>query len=168
MGRILAPIFVSLLVSGCGGTPASRADAQNVAKVLSGDDKLAAADNRQCRLFTRAEIAKYVGEPVSAGRNAAGGLGCQWLTAATHSDGGHGDVIVTIVPAQYHERPTLAQGFKEVPEVGTKGFVAPDMGGWVAGAIVGNEAIKVSVAGATAGETSAIALLKETIKRHAS
>jgi hypothetical protein len=91
------------------------------------------------------------------------GLGCQWL--ATH---GSGNVIVALVPTQYYERPTLADGFKEVPDVGTKGFVAQDLGGWVAGAIVGKDAIRVAVVGATAGEASAMALLKETVRRHAS
>jgi hypothetical protein len=75
--------------------------------------------------------------------------------------------MVIVVPAQYHERPSLAKGFKEMPDIGTKGFVAPDMGGWVAGAIVGNEAVKVVVAGPKATETNAVSLLKEAIKRHA-
>jgi hypothetical protein len=91
------------------------------------------------------------------------GMGCQWVAAH-----GSGDVIVAVVPAEYHERPTLAKGFKEVPDVGAKGFVAPDLGGWIAGAIVGKDAIRVSVSGAAADEAGAVALLKETIKRRAS
>jgi hypothetical protein len=164
MIRILVSVLAgSVLFNACGGG-AAQTDAQRAASALTGDDKQAAANNPQCKLFTRAEVAKYVGEPVSAGRNATGGMGCQWVAA---SGGSSGDVMVIVVPAQYHERPSLAKGFKEMPDIGTKGFVAPDMGGWVAGAIVGNEAVKVVVAGPKATETNAVSLLKEAIKRHA-
>jgi hypothetical protein len=167
MKPILAFVLLGALLFGACGSGASSAqtDAQKVAAALTGDDKQAAADNPQCRLFTSAEVAKYIGEPVSAGRNAMGG--CQWVTTKTRSDGSRGDVMVIVVPARYHERPKLAKGFKEVPDVGEKGFVAQDMGGWVAGAIAGKDAVKVSLDGASAGEASAIALLKETIARRA-
>lgn len=159
-------LATSLLLGACGGGASSaQTDAQKVAAALTGDDKQAAADNPQCRLFTAAELATYIGEPVSAGRNAMGG--CQWLTTRTRSDGSQGDVMVIVVPARYHERPKLANGFRDVPDVGEKGFVAQDMGGWIAGAIVGKDAVRVVLDGQTASEANAIALLKETIKRRA-
>ncbi len=159
-------LAISSLLSACGGGSSSaQADARKAAAALTGDDRQAAADNPQCKLFTPAELAKYVGEPLTAGSNAAGG--CQWVTAHTRSDGSQGDVMVVVVPARFHERPTLAPGFKEVPGVGEKGFVAEDLGGWVAGAIVGKDAVRVVIAGATAGEPNAIALLRETIARRA-
>jgi hypothetical protein len=167
MKPILASIIVSAIFLGaCGGASSAQSDAQKVASALTGDDKQAPADNPQCKLFTSAEIAKYVGEPVSAGRNAMGG--CQWVTTKTRADGSQGDVMVVVVPARYHERPTLAKSFKEVPDVGAKGFVAQDMGGWVAGAIAGKDAVRVSIDGAAASEANAIALLKESIRRHTS
>ena len=152
------------LSSQCVRGPSPASDAQKTAAALTGDDKLAAADNPQCKLFTPAEIAKYIGERVSAGRSAMGG--CQWLTTTTRADGSKGDVMVVVVPARYHERPTLAKSFKEVPDVGARGFVAQDMGGWVAGAIAGTDAVRVTIDGAAASETNAIALLKESIRRH--
>ena len=159
-------LATSLLLSACGGGASSaQVDARKAAAALTGDDKQAAADNPQCKLFTPAELAKYIGEPVSAGRNAMGG--CQWVTTKTRSDGSQGDVMVIVVPASYHERPTLAKAFKEVPDVGEKGFVAQDMGGWVAGAIAGKDAVRVSLDGLTASDANAIALLKETIARRA-
>ena len=91
--------------------------------------------------------------------------GCQWVTTKTRSDGSQGDVMVIVVPARYHERPTLAKGFRNVPDVGEQGFVAQDMGGWVAGAISGKDAVKVALDGQTATDANAIALLKETIAR---
>jgi hypothetical protein len=75
MIRILVSVLVgSVLFNACGGG-AAQTDAQRVASALTGDDKQAAANNPQCKLFTRAEVAQYVGEPVSAGRNATGGMG---------------------------------------------------------------------------------------------
>jgi hypothetical protein len=167
MKPALASLLVtSLVLSACGGSSSSaQSDARKAAAALTGDDKQAAADNPQCRLFKPAEVAKYIGEPVSAGRNAMGG--CQWVTTKTRSDGSQGDVMVIVVPARYHERPRLAKDFRDVPDVGEKGFVAQDMGGWIAGAIVGQDAVRVSVEGATASEPNAIGLLKETIARRA-
>lgn len=159
-------LATSLLLGACGGgAPPAQTDAQKVAAGLTGDDKQAAADNPQCRLFTPVELATYIGEPVAAGRNAMGG--CQWVATRTRSDGSQGSVMVVVVPARYHERPTLAKGFRDVPDVGEKGFVAQDLGGWVAGAIVGKDAVRVALDGQTASEANAIALLKEAIKRRA-
>jgi hypothetical protein len=162
MRRFVPIVFVALLASSCNRTSAAQTDAQKAASALSGDDKLAAANNPQCKMFKPAEVAKYIGQAVSDGRLASMGLGCQWLGTQ-----GSGRVIVTVVPERYFERPSLAKGFREVPDAGTKGFVAEDLGGWVAGAIVGENGIRVAVAGAAAGEASALALLKETIKRRA-
>jgi hypothetical protein len=134
-------------------------EARKTAAILSGDDKMAAANNPQCKMYSVAEAARYIGEPVEPGHNSAMGLGCQWL-----AKDGSGDMIVAIVPASYHEPPSHAKGYKTIP-VGIKGFVAPQLDGWVAGAILGKDAIRVSVAGQGASETTAVELLKETIKR---
>lgn len=161
--RLLASmLFVSCLLNACSGSqPAGQTDAQKLAATLSGDDQAAAANNPLCKLFTRAEIAKYLGETVSAGRNAGMGTGCQWP-----ADDDSGDVIVQIVPSRYHSRPSAMPGFKELA-VGTRGFVSPEGDGWTAGAIVGTDAIVVSVEGAAASEANTVALLKDTIERHA-
>jgi hypothetical protein len=150
--------------TGCGGprTDAPATDAPKTASVPSADPSGAQADNPQCKLFTAGDIAKYIGEPVSPGQNAALGTGCQWLAAD-----GTGDVIVAVVPSSYHEPPSAAPGYRVLPEVGTKGFVAPQLDGWVAGAIVGEDAIRVSAAGATASEATTVSLLQDTIKRRA-
>jgi hypothetical protein len=152
-------VAIALLVSAC-GEPGGRTEARQTAGALKGGDA-AVATSPQCKLFTPAEVSKFIGEPVAAGVDAA--LGCQWV--ATDDSG---DVIVAVVPAQYHEPPKGSTGFKQVNDVGSGGFVAPYMDGWIAGAIVGKEALRVSVAGATADEASAVSLLKEAIRRHAS
>jgi hypothetical protein len=152
-------VTLLLTLTACGGGNVPQ-DAQKTADVLSGDAKGAAADNPMCKLFTPAELEAYAGEPLNAGANAGMGTGCQW----TAKDG-EGDVMVVAVPSNYAEVPSLAEGFRDLPELGEKGFTAPEMGGWVAGAIVGKEFVKVSVAGAKASADNAIALFRETVKR---
>ena len=75
-------------------------------------------------------------------------------------------MIVAVIPADYHVPPKAAKGYKSLPDVGIKGFVAPELGGWVAGSIVGKQAIRVSLAGKGASEATTVDLLKETMKRH--
>lgn len=147
-----------LILTSCGGNVPQ--DAQKTADVLSGDAKGAAADNPVCKLFTPAELEAYAGEPLNAGANAGMGNGCQWA-----AKDGEGDVMIVAVPSNYAEVPSLAEGFRDLPELGEKGFTAPEMGGWVAGAILGKEFVKVSVAGAQASADNAIALFRETAKR---
>lgn len=154
------PLFALLVLSACAG-PASgeqQSDPKKIAELLSGD---AASSNPLCTLFTRAEVAKYIGQPVDAGTNAALGTGCQWV--ATDAD--TGDVIVS-VSSERHERPDLAPGYKALGDVGKDGFVAPQLDGWVAGTIVGDKSFWVSVAGSAANEATAVAVLKETMKRY--
>jgi hypothetical protein len=148
-----------LTLAACGGSNVPQ-DAQKTADALTGDAKGAAADNPNCKLFTPAELETWIGEPVKAGANAGMGNGCQWAAAD-----GEGDVMVVAVPSNYAEVPKLADGFRDMPELGEKGYVAPELGGWVAGAILGKEFVKVSVAGVKASADNAIALFKETAKR---
>ena len=158
----LVVAIAGTLGSAC-GRPQTEAPATapaTTAAVPAPDASVAQADNPQCKLFTAAEIAKYIGEPVSPGQSAALGSGCQWLAAD-----GTGDVIVAVVPSSYHEPPTGAAGYRTLQDVGARGFVSPQLDGWVAGAIVGEDAIRVSAAGATASEGGTVQLLKDTIKR---
>lgn len=147
-----------LTMTACGSNVPQ--EAQKTADVLTGDAQGSATDNPNCKLFTPAELETYIGEPLNAGINSGMGMGCQW----TAKDG-EGDVMVIAVPANYAEVPSLAGGFRELPELGEKGFVVPELGGWVAAAIRGKDFVKVSVAGAKASADNAIALFKETIKR---
>jgi maltose-binding protein MalE len=138
----------------------SAQDPKKTAAQLTGDAKGSAANNPVCKLFTAAEASKYVGKTVGDGKNAAMGSGCQWATKDYE-----GDMMVQIVPASYHEQPKLAKGFQAMPELGTKGFAVPEMGGWKAAVIRGKESIIVTVAGPAASQKTAVALLKETLSR---
>ena len=142
------------------GKPGVPAEAEKTRAALTGDDKQTVAQNAECQAFKPAEIAGYIGEPVNAPVNAASGLGCQW----TAKDGS-GDVIVTVVPANYHEKPSQQAGYKTLPAPGTEAFVAPYFDGWLAGAITGKSAVRVSTAGAKASEATTIGLLTDAAKR---
>ncbi|MFL6846650.1 MAG: lipoprotein [Allosphingosinicella sp.] len=160
MNRFVTISLLALVsLAGCGrsGPPE---DARKAADIVSGDSKGSASDNPVCRLFSEAEASAFIGEAVEAGGNAAMGQGCQWA-----AKDGDGEVTVAIVPADYEERASSAQGFREVPAAGKDGFVVPDMGGWVAGAVAGKSFYRVTVAGSKASDSSALALLGETIKR---
>jgi hypothetical protein len=160
MNRIATIIVLALVpLAGCGQAGAPE-NAQERADALTGDATGSAADNPMCKLFTQEEAAAYLGKPVNPGRNAGMGTGCQWAARS-----GEGDVMVVTVPADYAERPTMAEGFRDAPEAGKDGFVVPEMGGWAAGAVVGDEFVKVSIAGGEASDAAALTLLKEAIAR---
>ena len=162
MIRLVLAASILLLATACGKSDDGTVpkNAQETADVLTGDAKGSAADNPVCKLFTNEEAGAYIGEPVTDGQNAGAGTGCQW-PAKDDS----GDAMVVVVPADFAEVPSLADGYKEVPGVGEKGFVVPELGGFAAGAVVGKEFVKASVAGSGASADQAVALLKETIKR---
>ena len=148
-----------LVIGGCNKQPAG-ADAQKTADVLSGDAKGSAATNPVCKLFTVDEIAVYEGVPVAAGQNAAMGSGCQWMDTD-----GEGYALLQVVPEDYYEASSSsASGYKELPDVGKKGFVVPEEGGWGGGAIKGGKGIMFSTRG-TSTEAQAVSFLKEAMKR---
>ena len=147
-----------LLLAACDASP--KADAAKLAGQLSGDAKGEAADNPQCALYSKAEIAALAGEPVEAGHNAASGLGCQWVA----SDGS-GSTIVTVTTPDNHVVTSGAEGFRELPGVGKDGFVAGKPGGWTAGAVTGAKAVFVSIDSDKTSEASVIALLRQTLAK---
>lgn len=138
---------------------AQQMDPHKLKDQLTGDAKGSAASNPQCKLFTQAEIAVYVGAPVGPGENAAGGAGCNW-----HDTDYEASATVTVVPPNYFPEPKLVKGFKRLPDVGNMGWVAPD-DGWSAGALVQDVAIVVGISGKTSTEASVVKLLQEVIKR---
>ena len=158
MYRTFALVFVVTVLWACGKAPNS--DAQRGADQLTGANAVPADTNPVCKLFGPDELEPYAGEPLQEGKTAAMGSGCQWL--AKDDDG---DVLIQIVPKDYHRDPSLADGYRELPDIGVKGNVTPDMGGWIAAAIVGEESVIASVAGQGANADQAVALLRETIKR---
>lgn len=126
---------------------------------ITGNAKAPPSANPQCMLFTPTEIAAYAGAEVGTGENSAGGLGCNW-----HNKTYSASVTVSVVPPNYFPEPSALKGFKRLPGIGSKAWVAPDSG-WSAGAVVQDKAVVVVVSGAKSTEAAAVALLQEALKR---
>lgn len=151
--------FLALL---CAATSSvSQTDPNKLKDQLTGDAKSTAAANPQCKLFTQAEVTAYVGMPVGPGQNNSGGAGCRWSYKEYEAW-----ATVSVVTPNYFPEPTEVKGFKRLPAVGKKAWVAPDSG-WSAGALVGDAAVVVVVYGKKATEAAAVSMLQEAIKRRA-
>lgn len=159
MRNIGAAAGVALAVLIAVSAQAQQTDPHTLKDQLTGDAKGLAANNPQCKLFTPAEITGYAGKPVGSGDNAAGGAGCIWYDVDDEVS-----VTVTVVPPNYFPEPMLVKGFKRLPDIGKKGWVAPDSD-WSAGALVQDVAIVVAISGKAASEAATVRLLQETIKR---
>lgn len=150
---IIAATLLTVSVS------AQQPDPKKLKDQLTGDAKATASANPQCKLFTQAEISALAGAPLGPGENAGGGTGCSWTDKDYESS-----AMVQVVPARYFPEPRLVKGFRSLPGIGTKAWVAPDSD-WSAGALVQTEAVVVVLRGKKATEASAVALLREVIKR---
>ena len=155
-------VGVCVLVAACGKpSPQVPSEAEKTAAALSGDHKGKAADNPHCQMFTPQEVATFSGKSMEDGQNAAMGSGCQWLATD-----GKGSAMVQVIPATYHSPASAAPGFKELRDIGERGFLVPETNGWAAGAIQGEASVNVSTPpGAT--EASTVAFLREAMKRSA-
>ena len=150
-------VFLALLCAAA--TSVSQTDPNKLKDQFTGDAKSTAAANPQCKLFTQAEVAAYVGMPVGPGQNNSGGAGCRWSYKEYEAW-----ATVSVVTPNYFPEPTEVKGFKRLPAVGKKAWVAPDSG-WSAGALVGDAAVVVVVYGKKATEAAAVSMLQEAIKR---
>lgn len=161
---LTAVALLSLAACGSGG---AAQNAQDTAKVLTGDVQGKSADNPVCALYSPADLQPYLGKTPSKGENAAVGTGCQW-SATEDSDSEPSFVQIQVVPAAEGKGegavPSGAPGYREVPELGRTGYVVNDVG-WEAGAFVGNEWIGVTISGPAASDSKAIALFKDVVAR---
>lgn len=157
MNRTTA-LMLCITIASCsrpGGEAAATADALKASTSATG----AASTDPVCKLYSSDDAAHYIGKPANDGALAMGG--CQW----TAKDG-QGDMMIAVVPADYHEKPKGSKGYRPLDDVGRDGFVSTFLDGWLAGTIVGDKAIRASVSGSGVSDATAIALLKETIKRN--
>lgn len=160
MRKLLLPVSTALLLAASNGGCAAQA-----------------ANNPQCKLFTQNEASAYVGAPVGAPENdlMPGSSGCSW------SDERAGyKMKVNMLPAGNALQLSKWgfegwEGFRAVPDIGARAYVArtptidvmgKKIGGeWQAGAIVGKDYVVVGLRGPKGNADAAVALLKETIKR---
>ncbi len=168
LGIGFLPVAMLMLLASCGSGDKA-ADAQNAADVLTGDAQGAASDNPVCKLYSPGELTNYLGQTPRAGENAGVGSGCQW-SATDDADTEPAFVQIQIVPAAegkgHGAVPSGVKGYREAPELGKTGYVAPDVG-WEAGAFSGDQWIGVTISGAGASEAKVIALFKDVLKRRA-
>ena len=162
VNRIVLIVMCLVWATSSIGNAQSKGDAEKLAAGLKGDNAGQAGDNRQCKMFTKTEAGHYIGEAITHVENAAMGTGCQWTSASDN-----GSMLVQVVPARYHERPSAAPGYRKLPEVGTQAFVVPQSGGWQAGSLQGAHSIQVKASGKGATEAKTVELLKESMKRDA-
>ncbi|MEO7063674.1 MAG: hypothetical protein ABI082_07895 [Dokdonella sp.] len=137
----------------------SQTDPNSLKDQLTGDAKGSAAGNALCAMFSQAEVAAYVGMAVGPGQNNGGGAGCRW---AYNDD--EAWATVSTVPADYFPEPSGVAGFKLLPAIGDRAWVAPDSG-WSAGSLEGNVGTVVVIYGKNATEVAAVSMLQEAIKR---
>ena len=78
---------------------------------------------------------------------------------------GDGEVVVAIIGVGNHEPPTGSEAYHKLSSPGRDGYAVPQLDGWVAGAILGDRAIRVTVAGKAASEAGAIKLLTDAASR---
>jgi hypothetical protein len=152
-------LIAALALAACGKAVAPE-DGKRTTGFLHGDADERPDDNPMCRLFSAREAGAYAGETLKSGENAGMGSGCRWPAIE-----GKGNVMVVAIPSDYAERPSTAPGYTTVSGIGEDAFIVPERGGFAAGATVGLDFIKVSVAGKEASAGKALTLLRETIKR---
>ncbi len=158
MNRMTA-MLLCCAVAAC-SKPSS--DASNVASALRSTTSSTGVSSTDpvCRLYSSSDASRYLGKAAKDGEVSMGG--CQW-----DAEQGTGVMNVQVMSARYHEKPSESPGYRALPDMAGDAFVATFMDGWTAGAIDGKDAIRASLTGDKATEASTIALLKETIKRHA-
>jgi hypothetical protein len=153
---VLLTVFMAAL-SACGdASTEKKSEAPEAATPIS-IAASNAATNPVCKIFAPDELKPYLGAAVLPPENATGG--CQWA-----EKDGDGDVTISVVDARYHVE-IKSDTYQPVSDVGTKGYSTQAMGGWQAGAIIGEQTVNVMIAGPAASREQAIALLKETVKR---
>lgn len=119
----------------------------------------AGSSSALCSLFDTQEIQTLLGTPVAAA-TAAGGA-CQW--DGTTDDAAYGQIHVVAV--RYWTPPSSAEGYEKLSGIGKEAFVAPEMGGWQAGALTDTAAVMVSVKSGSANRDTAVRLLRDLLGR---
>lgn len=116
-----------------------------------------------CTMFTPAEMGAYLGASVGPGKGqTVGRVGtCQWVDKDYEVQ-----AILTVLGPDKYEEPSLGKGFKRLPGLGKKAWVAPDAG-WRAGVLLDDAAILVNLDSKKLSEATVVAFLQEAVKRRA-
>lgn len=112
-----------------------------------------------CTLFSATEIGAFLGGAVAEGQQQD--EACMWGAAAAD-----GFVRVQIAPAARHAPPDSQAGFETVASIGGGAYVVPIPDGYAGGAIDGDDAVMISVAGVLNGRDIAVELLRQSVERN--
>ena len=113
-----------------------------------------------CKLLSKAEVERFVGEPVQDGTSPAGLTGCAWHTV---SNAGNGLLITRSAQGGWYP-PTFSKSYKKVSGIGQQAFTNVNELGYEASArdAKGTTYVLFSGKGSTA---AALSVLRLIIKR---
>jgi len=153
--RIAGCLLLVCIAADCSGdTKAAEETASAAASVGSSSDL--------CSLFNTQEIRTLLGTPVAVSTvSPPSASACQW--DGTTDDGAYAQVQV--VGVRYWTPPKSAEGYEKLSGLGKEAFVAPEMGGWQAGALTDTAAALVAVKSGSATRETAVRFLRDMLGR---
>ncbi|MFN2460858.1 MAG: hypothetical protein ABR591_09260 [Candidatus Velthaea sp.] len=113
---------IALLLAS-GGVAAADDQGAAMKKILEGQQH---ASGPACKMFSKNEVAEFLGKPVKDGHLAGMGSGCQW-EAMDPSHGARGFIVNRRPKSDYNEI-SGAPKFHTVKGIGTKAYIADDGG----------------------------------------
>jgi hypothetical protein len=153
----LAGLVISVIaVSAAAGADAV-SDQQKAYKALRIDPSKAKPGPGLCKLLSKAEVERFLGEPVHDGTSPAVLTGCAWHTV---SNVGHGLLITRSANGGWYP-PTFSKSYKNVTGVGRQAFTNVNELGYEASArdAKGTTYVLFSGTGSTAAALSALRLV---------
>jgi hypothetical protein len=163
MRRISTAVLICALVGACSGTD-SQAEAPEAG--ASGGAPIVAAGAQAsgpCSLFTSDEIGRMLGTTVDEGKPAGPmNSACQW-ESPTDEDA---YVMVQLIDdTQYWETRSGVRGYETHGNVAREAFTAPELGGWMAGALTDSRVVYASVNGGNSSRDLALQMLRTALQR---
>jgi hypothetical protein len=166
MFRTVSIIMACAVVASCTGLEhdsgqqnAARLDSVKVAQAGSSRE----TPRGLCSLFAAAEIGRMLGRAMSEAQ-VSGPLDtvCQWESPTDEE--AYAQVQV-IDDTQYWETRSGVRGYETHPDVAHEAFTAPELGGWVAGALTDSRVVFISVNGGNSSRELALEMLRTALRR---
>jgi len=124
-----------------------------------------AATPLECTMFSAAEVSKYLGEPVQAGRAGALDEGCVWHPVDDDSDG---LALLQMFPKTKADNPMGHARYEARPDFGEQGYIVKDLstiGSFTGGVVVGEHFYRVFLNGPTTTKETTLEWLKKIATR---
>jgi hypothetical protein len=124
-----------------------------------------AATPLECTIFSAAEVSRYLGEPVQAGRAGSLGEGCVWHPVDDDSDG---LALLQMFPKPEGDNPRGHPRYEDRPDLGEQGYIVKDLstiGSFTGGVVVGEHFYRVFLNGPTTTKAQTLEWLKKIAAR---